>query len=461
MTEQLWLCLDQGGQGSRAILYDQEGHERAAAYKAVDTYRRDKHVEQDPHQLVDSLRVVVSECRRQVGEKTRITAAGLATQRSSIVAWRKSDGRPLTPVISWQDTRAADILAAMSLDAAQIRRVTGLLPSPHYGASKIRWCLDNDAAVQAAANSGELIIGPLSSFLCRHLTASQQNLVDPCNASRTLLCNVARNDYDEQLLDAFGIKRDQLPAVVANAHHFGEIQNIPLCYVTGDQSTIPFCAGSPREDTVYINVGTGAFVQTPVEQAMSTRAKLLNSILSHDSKAVRYALEGTVNGAAAALQWFEQHHATPIDLSQALATHASPSLFLNRVGGLGSPFWRTDLTPRFVDENASAMEKVAAIGESIAFLIAANIDAMQQAAPNRDRLLMVGGLAQSTPFCQRLADLCQRPITRPSIREATCAGLLQQVSGIVCASGAGAIISPKFDPGLDERFQRFMSVIVA
>src|SRR4249919_3113456 len=160
----LFLALDQGGSASRALVFDAKGHERAAARIEVGDRRpRPGWVEQDPEVVVDSLRKVAAAALAQLdaSERAQVLACGLSTQRSSLVAWDRSTGAALSPVLSWQDTRGAEWLQAQALDAEAMRARTGLYPNAHYGLSKMRWCLDHLDTVRDAAADGRLFIGPL------------------------------------------------------------------------------------------------------------------------------------------------------------------------------------------------------------------------------------------------------------------------------------------------------------
>jgi len=183
------LALDQGGHASRALAFDRRGRELATAHVPVATSRDGADlVEQDPVELVRSLQVAAQDaCDSEATRELPALSAGLATQRSTIVGWERSSGRALTNAISWQDRRYAAWLERLNPVAAAVREKTGLVLSPHYGASKLRWCLDNVPAVQRAVRSNDLAAGPLASFLLSRLLEEKPVLADPANASRTLL----------------------------------------------------------------------------------------------------------------------------------------------------------------------------------------------------------------------------------------------------------------------------------
>lgn len=402
-------------------------------------------------------------------KKHRIAAAGLATQRSSIVCWNRTGGQALSPVISWQDQRATDFIDAVSADPEDIHQRTGLFLSPHYGASKLRWCLDHLCDVAQAAGSGLLAFGPLASFITARLTRETAFLSDPANASRTLLWNKHTQDWDDKLCRIFGIPKDALPRCVPSRQAFGHLSvsdfDIPLSIVTGDQSAALFSAGKPESDALYINLGTGAFLQRLQSHPLKNTGRLLSSVVFSDGATTVYALEGTVNGAASALHTFAHENEAaewPDKLETWLAQSKKPPLFINAVGGLASPFWQPRLASRFIGEGG-LHERFTAVLESILFLIQCNIDEMNTLSPPPDEVLLSGGLGRWDGLCQRLADLCGLPVKRNPQHEGTSRGLAYLLSEPLRARVLGSrgewptqceteSFFPKTNPGLKQRY---------
>ena len=434
----LYLAIDQGGHASRVLAFDATGRQHAAAFREIATRQpAAERVEHDPEDVVTSIRQALDQVLNELGPRAgALQAAGLATQRSSIVCWDRHSGKALSAVISWADRRAADRIR--QLDAGQrqrIRRLTGLFPNPHYGASKLRWCLDHLPAVATAAAEGRLAMGPLSSFLLFRLLRERPLLVDPANGSRTLLMARAENTWSQELLATFGLQAAWLPRPVASRFAFGHLVTtrgeLPLHVCTGDQSAALFADGLPAPAEARLNAGSGAFVQTPLPaNAANCDPRLLQSTVYHDDTLHLEILEGTINGAGTALRWWQQQHPR-----QRLEQHLehwlddihTPPLFLNGIGGVGSPFWRTDLAPQFMGEGGPAAQAVAVV-ESIVFLIQANLDAMRQCVPLH-RLIVTGGLAASTGFCRRLASCSGLEVWRSQQGEATARGLAWLLAG--------------------------------
>ena len=463
MDGNVYLALDQGGHASRAIVFDGRGELIAQAFAPIATLRPAAgQVEHDPEEVIESLLTATADVAEHCPAGVRVVAAGLATQRSSIVCWDRQTGRALSPVISWQDRRNVQFVEGLAAHATDVHARTGLVLSPHYGASKLRWCLDNIPAVAQAANSGRLAFGPLSSFILFRLLDERPLVVDPANASRTQLYSPTTRDWSPELLSLFGIETRHLPRAVSSRYAFGSLvlgtDRLPLCVCTGDQSAVPFAFGPPHFDSAYVNVGTGAFIQRPLDAPM-VAAPLLTSVVWSDAQRVTYVLEGSVNGAGSALDWFSETEG--IDAYRMLASldassvaSVRPPLFLNGISGLGSPFWIADFESRFVD-TGTVEEKFIALLDSILFLIRVNLDEMQHRGPPLNQIVITGGIAGADVVCQRLADLTSLPVLRPAEREATSRGLAFLVANQPAdfnAGGESRIFYPVPDVALLERF---------
>ncbi len=468
-----YLALDQGGHASRALLFAADGALSTTASVPIATQRNaDGHVEHDPEELVNSLQQAIATACEALPAGSRVRAAGLATQRSSMVCWHRHTGAALSPVISWQDRRNATWLERLTPRAADIRARTGLVLTPHYGASKMRWCLDHLPAVQTAAANGELVMGPLASFLVCRLVAGRPLLADPANASRTQLWALATRDWSPELLALFGIDAAVLPRAVTSRYAYGDLSTpcgpAPLTVVTGDQSAVPFAFGPLDPGTAYLNLGTGAFAQRAVPGNLPDAPRLLVSVVWSDAARVDYLLEGTVNGAASALDWLAARDDTPLDellvaADRARAAGETPPLFINGVSGLGAPFWVSELESRFIGDS-SAGARVLAVLESIAFLLQANLSELKAQGPPLTRLLVTGGLSANDYLCRCLGSLSHLPVDRADDPEATARGLARLVAAGAAARWPVADATrqtPVSDACLQTRYQQWRTALDA
>ncbi|MGD8568667.1 MAG: FGGY family carbohydrate kinase [Gammaproteobacteria bacterium] len=429
----LFLALDQGGGSSRALVFDRHAGVVAKGQQSVGVNNGSNGwVEQDADELVESIITVIGQAARQLGaDINRLAAAGLATQRSNVVCWDRRDGSALSPAISWQDRRAYQWMNQFRAHNNEIRQSTGLLVSAHYGVSKLKWCLENLPAVRKAQENGYLAYGPLASYLVFRLASPSRNVVDPANASRTLLWNINQHDWDRQLLTLFDIPGEYLPACVATHADYGVINIedhvVPLTIVTGDQSAALYAYGQPDPEKVYINMGTGVFIQRPTGRHQVDVPRLLCSVVYQNENDSEYVVECTVNGASNALVEVEAELGIAADLAEQqlgnwFRQYTDPPLFLNGVAGLGAPFWVPDFPSRFIGEG-SPEEKIVAVAESILFLVQVNLALLAQRYTPSKEIMVTGGLANSDILCQKLANLIGIPVYRPVECEATARGV--------------------------------------
>jgi glycerol kinase len=310
--------------------------------------------------------------------------------------------------------------------------------------------------VRAAAAQSRLACGPLAAFLLHRLLEERPFLSDASTAARTLLWSPFERDWSEALLALFGIPRAVLPQATGTSHLFGTLASngarVPLVVCNGDQSVVPYAAGPLDFDAAYVNLGTGAFVLRPTPEPLQA-PPLLTSLIRADDVRADFVLEGSVNGAGAALAWLERHQGAAADRLLALlgdadlADEGAP-FFLNGVAGLASPFWRPDFETRFVGDG-SDLQQCRAVLESVAFLIKANLDEMDRHRPPAARLVASGGLADNRLLCRMLATLAEVPVDRGSDREATSRGLAFQVAGM--PPGFAAPPVERFEPDPDQR----------
>ncbi len=481
------LALDQGSHASRACIFDESGTLCATASLPVTTRRPAAlHVEHDAEELSSTLRAAAESALRLAQERQpqlKISAAGLAVQRSTIVCASRVDGSALSPAISWQDRRNAAWMDRLLPYGARIRELTGLPLSPHYGATKIRWCLDNLPSVRRASETGELLTAPLATYLALHLGGNARAGspgADAANAGRMQLFDSRRLDWSEELLSYFALERGWLPDCIATRADWGTVRlagfEIPLRAVTGDQSAVPYATGPPDSATVYVNLGTGAFIQRPLRSRPASPAPLLGSVLSRDAEAAIYSLEGTVNGAGSAVSWFCAQECCDEEALwpalEDLPDGRELPIFLNGIGGLGSPWWRVAQHSRFIG-GASASEKsqrrmveatvlrFAALVESIAFMIAVNAEELTRQAGRPSRVVMAGGMSRSGWLGRRLAALMQVPVEVIDA-EASARGVARLAAPELSSRWAPCALhsySPRPNKDLDARYRQFTELM--
>lgn len=464
MSQSFYLVIDQGGHSTRARVYNQQGVCVASTQASVNiSHPEPERYEQDAHAVAGSVR----QCLQQLDSPliAHIASAALISQRSSLIACRKDNGEPLTPIISWQDTRHQAWLQACiqsgEFHLPELKQLTGLRLNAHYGASKMRWLLEHDPQVQAAAANNNLLFLPLAAFLTHKLTGHM--VLDAVTASRTFLVNFGEQQWSIDLLQRFGIPAQVLPTIAPTRHAFGEIalgnHRIPLTVVGGDQSFLPFACGKPMmNDSVFLNAGTGAFVQTLLALA-DTPAGLLCSQSVIDNETRISVAEGTVNACASALDWLFEIEQTSLSfdaIGAALDHCKQMPVFHHRISALGSPYWLPAGTSSF-SEHASLPEKAVAVIESVIFLLAINIDLLKQVKPTLQHILVSGGIAHHNGFCQKLANCTGLVVMRCKDHEASARGAAFYLGhiGSYPALAEADRFEVKHDAALLARYQHF------
>lgn len=477
----LHLAIDQGGQSTRVAIYTADG-QQICLYSSPCATRHLQvdgsaypHIEQDGAAILAGIHDCLVKIQQQLGDDIQhIVSAGFAGQGSSLLCWDNQTGEALTPVLSWQDIRGEPYLNDIPLNNEQTQQLTGLRLSPHYGATKMRWCLENNSAVNDAHKNNNVNIGPIVSYLFWHLlnTAShnKKSFVDPGHAQRTLLWNLHSNTWDNTLLNAFAIPSAVLPVCQYHNSHFGWLQLgdhlIPFTASARDQGASLFARGLPELNSCYINIGTGAFIQRISETLQAPEGLLVSPLWlpvnAHEKK--YYACEATVNGAASAISFIQQHTGlavTPKEIDSALKLNPTEECyFLNAVGGLSAPYWRTDLQSRF-SEKLSANEKVLAWIESVIFQIVINVQLMNQLGVTH-KIIISGGLSKSDSVCQKIADLTNANVHRSDNADATVQGAACMAAGLQqCWKPVlqEDIFTPQVNAGLMQRFNTWQQAM--
>lgn len=469
-SDPLYLAIDQGTHASRAVVLDRRGRVLASGAQNIRLARPQADwAEQDGDEMVASIFTAATQALSALGERRRdVIAAGLASQRASCVCWDRRNGRPLSPVFSWQDRRAHLWLRQFEAQGEAVHRKTGLFLSAHYGASKLHWALANLPAVREAQAEGTLCWGPQASFLAFRLLEEHPMFADPQCAARTQLWNLQTRDWDPELLSLFGLPPGFLPKSVPTCHPFGTLRiadmAIPLAAVNGDQSAAVFAFGWPEEDSAYINIGTSAFVQRALTRDPGYVPRQLTGIILDDGKTTVYTVEGNVNGAGTALEWLRGELGIEDVVSllpQWLEAPCEPPLFLNGIAGLGGPFWKPDFVSRFAGEGEPWQRAVAVI-ESIAFLLQANIEEMAKHVTPAVRIRVSGGVSRIDGLCRRLAAVSGLPVHRREDPEATARGIGYLAAGRPSSwnnAAAEQVFAPAADAHLAARYRRWRALM--
>lgn len=435
------LAVDQGSHSSRAIVFDEQGTRVASASEAVSVERiGNNRVEHDTKTLLNSVQSVITQVIDELPIKAReqIACCGIATQRSSVLAWN-TQGEALSNILSWQDTRAANFMQSLRVHEANIQQATGLPLSPYYGATKLHWLLNEAPEVKRCAPK-RLRLSPMVSYLLFHLLENKPYTVDHSNAQRTQLMDLGALNWSQQLSKWFAVPINTLPDCVPMGHNYGTLADngIPVTAVCGDQNAAMFGLGELDDETALINLGSGAFILHLMSSNIPS-PKQLTGVAFTTRDSVQYLREATINGAGNAITWAQQKLQLD-DIQEQLPNWLNdiqiPPLFMNTVGGLGSPWWRQNLEPHWIDINGrrddgdsyNTATRMVAVVESILFMIRANLELMREETPLK-KIRVSGGLSKMDGLCQKLANVCNLPVERSSITEASARGVAWLAAG--------------------------------
>jgi glycerol kinase len=442
VAERFILALDQGTTSSRAILFDRAGRPRASAQQAFpQQFPSPGHVTHDPEAIWSSQLEVAREAIATAGiSADQIAAIGVTNQRETTVVWERRTGRPVADAIVWQSRITApfcDELRAAGHEPA-IRERTGLPLDAYFSGPKLRHILRGGDGLLDRAARGELAFGTVDSFLVWRLTGGRVHATDVSNASRTLLFDIHRLAWDDELLGLMEVPRAVLPDVLPSSGVLGETEPsifgraIPIAGIAGDQQAATFgqaCFHPGQAKTTY---GTGAFLlQNIGRRPVASANGLLTTVLWQlGDGPPDYALEGSVFVAGAAVQWLRDGLRAFEDSSEVEALAASVSssdgvYVVPAFVGLGAPYWDPWARGAILGlTRGTGLPEIArATIESIAYQVADVVDAMTTDAGSRIATLRVdGGAAANDTLLAFQADILDVPVERPAVTETTALG---------------------------------------
>jgi len=468
------LALDQGTTSSRALLFDREGAVAAVdQHEFAQHYRQPGWVEHDPEEIWRSQLRAAQGALAKAGAAPRdVAAIGITNQRETTVVWDRSTGRAIHPAIVWQSRQTTPIcheLRARGLEQ-EVRARTGLVIDAYFSATKVRFILDAVPGAQARAERGELAFGTVDSWLLHKLTRGRVHATEPSNASRTMLYDIHRRDWDDGLLAALRIPRAILPEVRDSSGVFGLADaewlgvEIPIAGAAGDQQAALFGQGCFAAGAAKNTYGTGCFLlMNTGGKAPLSRHGLVTTVAWGLGGRVEYALEGSVFVAGAAVQWLRDglRLIGSASESEALAKRVPDTggvYLVPAFVGLGAPYWDERARGVLVGITRGTQREhlVRATLEAIAYQTVDVMECLVQDAGLRPQALRVDGGACSNDFLMQFqADLLGVPVLRPAMLEVTALGAAA-LAGLAVgfwgdrreleAAGRGGTV---FDPGLD------------
>jgi glycerol kinase len=435
------LALDQGTTSSRALLVDGEGRLAGMAQRPfTQLYPRPGWVEHDPEEIRASQLGVVAEVMARAGIRSAdLAAIGITNQRETTVVWERATGRPIANAIVWQDRRTADVCDRLRAQGAEalVAARTGLVLDAYFSATKVAWLLDAIPGARREAEAGRLCFGTIDSWLVWTLTGGRVHVTDATNAARTLLFDIHRLAWDDELLALFRVPRPMLPEVVASSGLVAETAidplatPVPIAGIAGDQQAALFGQMCHEAGQVKTTYGTGCFMLLNTGRApIPSRNRLVATLAWERPGDRRYALEGSVFVAGAIVQWLRDglgliREAADIGPLAARVADADGVMLVPALTGLGAPYWDPHARGTIIglSRGTTAAHIARAALDGIAHQVADVLDAMRgDAGLALTEMRVDGGAAASDLLMQIQADLAQVPIVRPRNQESTAMG---------------------------------------
>jgi glycerol kinase len=470
------LAIDQGTTSTRAIAFDEQARAVAIARRTLEQhYPASGWVEHDPEDIWRDTLATVREvlARSDVGAVQSIAALGITNQRETALIWDRASGEPIHRAIVWQDRRTADACAALRAAGAEglVRAKTGLLLDPYFSATKIAWMLDHVAGARARAERGELAFGTIDTFLLWRLTGGRVHATDVTNASRTLLFDIHRQRWDEELMQLLRVPRALLPEVRDSSEVYGHTEPalfgraLPIGGMAGDQQAALIGQACFAPGMAKSTYGTGCFLLLNTgEVGVASANRMLTTCAYRIGGRTTYALEGSIFVAGAAIQWLR-------DSLKVIANAAETAGIAARVPddhglylvpafvGLGAPYWQPNARGLICGLTLDATREhlTRAALESVAYQTLDLTEAMRRdGAEAMQGIRVDGGMAANDWFCQFLADILEVRVERPLELETTAlgaaflaglaTGVWQSLESIAGTWSTAAIFAPAMPP---------------
>ena len=433
------LALDQGTTSSRAILFDQTGSIVAVAQKEFrQIFPKPGWVEHDPRDIWSSQAGVAAEALTKASVSAAdIAAIGITNQRETTLVWDRQSGEPICNAIVWQDRRTAaacDKLRAQKMDRL-IRRKTGLVIDAYFSATKVQWILQNVKGAKAKAKAGQLAFGTVDSWLVWNLTGGRVHVTDASNASRTMLYDITKGDWDDELLQLFGVPRSMLPEVRSSSEVYGHTTllgtPIPIAGMAGDQQAALFGQACLKPGMVKNTYGTGCFMlMNTGTKRITSKHNLLTTVAWRIGDRTEYALEGSIFIAGAVVQWLRDgleffRSAPEVAALAATVPDTAGVYVVPAFAGLGAPHWDPHARGTIVGltRGTTRAHVARAALEGIALQVMDVLKAMEgDSGITLKELRVDGGASANNLLMQLQADLLGVPVVRPKVSETTALG---------------------------------------
>lgn len=439
------ICIDQGTTSSRVVAFNEELQPlkiNQQEYSLI--FPEDGWVEIDISVIEKTVNDALADVMRSFGD---VISLGITNQRETTLLWNRVNGLPLHNAIVWQDRRTAKYCEQLKSQGLEetIKNKTGLVLDPYFSATKIKWILDKYDSDRKLSSNGDILFGTVETFLIWKLTGGKDHFTDFTNASRTMICNIDTQDWDDELLTLFNIPREVLPKIKHNDAFFGEHQETqaPIHGAIGDQQAALVGQNCFEVNSMKATFGTGCFLMVNTgNQRIYSKNGLLTTAGYSLENTTAYALEGSIFSAGTGIKWlrdnlnFFENSSDSEKLINA-KWDSGGVIFVPAFSGLGAPRWQPNIRAGFYGMTADSerSDLVTSVFKALCFQVKELIIALESDAVSIHNLSVDGGMTNNQSFCQMLADICNINIIVPDYKESTVLGAAK------CAAIGSGVIS--------------------
>lgn len=439
------ICIDQGTTSSRVVAFNEELQPlkiNQQEYSLI--FPEDGWVEIDISVIEKTVNDALADVMRSFGD---VISLGITNQRETTLLWNRVNGLPLHNAIVWQDRRTAKYCEELKSQGLEetIKNKTGLVIDPYFSSTKIKWLLDKYDSDRKLSSNGDILFGTVETFLIWKLTGGKDHFTDFTNASRTMICNIDTQDWDDELLTLFNIPREVLPKIKHNDAFFGEHQETqaPIHGAIGDQQAALVGQNCFEVNSMKATFGTGCFLMVNTgNQRIYSKNGLLTTAGYSLENTTAYALEGSIFSAGTGIKWlrdnlnFFENSSDSEKLINA-KWDSGGVIFVPAFSGLGAPRWQPNIRAGFYGMTADSerSDLVTSVFKALCFQVKELIIALESDAVSIHNLSVDGGMTNNQSFCQMLADICNINIIVPDYKESTVLGAAK------CAAIGSGVIS--------------------
>ena len=439
------ICIDQGTTSSRVVAFNEELQPlkiNQQEYSLI--FPEDGWVEIDISVIDKTVNDALADVMSSFGD---VISLGITNQRETTLLWNRVNGMHLYNAIVWQDRRTAKYCEELKSQGLEetIKNKTGLVLDPYFSATKIKWILDKYDSDRKLSSKGDILFGTVETFLIWKLTGGKDHFTDFTNASRTMICNIDTQDWDDELLTLFNIPREVLPKIKHNDAFFGEHQETqaPIHGAIGDQQAALVGQNCFEVNSMKATFGTGCFLMVNTgNQRIYSKNGLLTTAGYSLENTTAYALEGSIFSAGTGIKWlrdnlnFFENSSDSEKLINA-KWDSGGVIFVPAFSGLGAPRWQPNIRAGFYGMTADSerSDLVTSVFKALCFQVKELIIALESDAVSIHNLSVDGGMTNNQSFCQMLADICNINIIVPDYKESTVLGAAK------CAAIGSGVIS--------------------